>query len=105
VLLLGGWGLLPLPVMALPFSIWALEISRSKSTLPPEIVTATASLLSCDLRAIFLAFARTFAQRRLAAAAIFALPAADNARFLMPVSSRLAEPPNAFAAARTPLNW
>ena len=40
-----------------------------------------------------------------AAAAIFALPAADNTRFLTSVSSRFAEPPNAFAAARTPLSW
>jgi hypothetical protein len=54
--------------------------------------------------AIFLAFARTFAQRLLAAAAIFALPAADNTRFFTPVSSRLADPPNAFAAERTPFS-
>jgi hypothetical protein len=32
-------------------------------------------------------------------------PAADKTRFFTPATSRSAEPPNAFAAARTPLSW
>src|SRR6202034_4932156 len=49
----------------------------------------------------FFACARTFAQRFLAALAIFARPASDSTRFLMLVSSRLVERPKAFPAART----
>ena len=47
----------------------------------------------------------TFAHHFFAALTIAALPAADKTRFFAPTTSRSAEPPNAFAAARTPLNW
>ena len=55
--------------------------------------------------ATFLACARNFAHCFLAAFPIFALAAADKTRFFTPTTSRSAEPPNAFAAARTPLSW
>jgi hypothetical protein len=44
------------------------------------------------------------AQRFLAAFEILALPASESTRFLMVVTSRLAERPSAFPAARTPSN-
>jgi hypothetical protein len=54
---------------------------------------------------VFLFFsARNFAHRAFDAFEIFALAAADITCFLTCVISRLAEPPSAFAAARTPLN-
>jgi hypothetical protein len=53
----------------------------------------------------FLACALTFAHRFFAALAIAARPAADKTRFLTTATSRSAEWPRAFAAARTPLNW
>ena len=55
--------------------------------------------------ATFFACFLTFAHRFFAAFAIAALPAADKTRFFTPTTSRSAEPPNAFAAARTPVNW
>ena len=55
-------------------------------------------------RATFFACFLTFAHRFFAAFTIAALPAADRTRFFTPTTSRSAEPPNAFAAARTPLN-
>jgi hypothetical protein len=55
--------------------------------------------------ATFFAFFLTFAHRSFAAFTIAALPAADRTRFFTPTTSRSAECPNAFAAARTPLSW
>ena len=55
--------------------------------------------------ATFFACFLTFAHRFFAAFTIAALPAADKTRFSTPTTSRSAEPPNAFAAARTPLSW
>ena len=54
--------------------------------------------------ATFFACFLTFAHRFFAALAIAARPAADKTRFLTIVTSRSAERPRAFAAARTPLN-
>ena len=54
--------------------------------------------------ATFFACFLTFAHLFFAALAIAALPAADKMRFFAPMTSRSAEPLNAFAAARTPLN-
>src|SRR5258705_1147195 len=54
---------------------------------------------------VFLFFsARDFAHRAFDAFEIFALAAADITCFLTCVTSRMAEPPSAFAAARNPLN-
>ena len=52
----------------------------------------------------FFACFLTFAHRFFAALIIAALPAADKTRFFTPRTSRSAEPPNALAAARTPLD-
>jgi hypothetical protein len=54
--------------------------------------------------ATFFACFRTFAHRLFAALTIAALPPVDKTRFFTPTTSRSAEPPNAFAAARTPLS-
>jgi hypothetical protein len=55
--------------------------------------------------ATFFACFLTFAHRFFAAFTIAALPAADKTRFFTPTTSRSAEPPNAFAAERTPFSW
>src|SRR5580704_9736162 len=55
--------------------------------------------------ATFFACFLTFAHRFFAPLIIAALPAADRTRFFTPLTSRSAECPRAFAAARTPLNW
>ena len=74
-------------------------------------MTLRGSQRACDAGALagrnlaesyFFALARTFAQRFLAAAAIFALPAADKTRFFTPANSWLVDLPNALAAVLTP---
>src|SRR5580693_9198988 len=58
-----------------------------------------------DYPATFLAWARIFAHRFLAAFPIFALAAADITRFFTTLSSLLVESPKAFPAARIPFSW
>jgi hypothetical protein len=58
-----------------------------------------------DYPATFFACFLTFAHLFFAAFTIAALPAADKTRFFAPMTSRSAECPRAFAAARTPLSW
>jgi hypothetical protein len=76
-----------------------------KPSLRVVSIESNPILTTLNYPAVFFACLLTFAHRFFAAFTIAALPAADKTRFFAPTTSRSAEPPNAFAAARTPLNW